>query len=301
MVQLSFGQTSIWTNPITGTNPNTSDPYTTGQTVDPNITVSGIRRSTGIAGANANNIYNASNWNTSNGIDLNDYYEFTLTPNAGYEIDLTSFVYTSTVSATNPQIRFAFRSSIDGFANNIGTPTADGTTIDLSDAAYQNITSAITFRIYAYRSGSNAGTFGINDFTFNGTVSCNSNLSVTGTTICQGGSGSLNAGTTITTGATKTISGSWDTSINPTALRPGGETTGPFNDTTTCLFIAGVRSYVATSFQVTTTGNYSFVMTNNDNYDGMGYIYRGNFVPGNCSGGGTFIRGDDDTRGVFGI
>ncbi|MGL2999900.1 T9SS sorting signal type C domain-containing protein [Flavobacterium sp. RSSB_23] len=300
MVQFGFGQTSIWTNPITGTNPSTSNPYTTGQIVDSNIAVSGIGRGSGITAIATNDRYDATGWNTSNGIDLNDYFEFTLTPNAGYEIDLTSFVYTSTVSATNQPTRFAFRSSIDGFATNIVTPSATGTTINLSGAAYQNITSAITFRIYAYRSGSNAGTFGINDFTFNGTVSCNSNLSVTGTTICQGGSGSLNAGTTITTGATKTISGSWNTTINPTAVRPGGETSGPFDDTTTCLFIAGqVRSYVATSFQVTTTGNYSFVMTNNDNYDGMGYIYRGNFVPGNCSGGGTFIRGDDDTR-VFG-
>lgn len=72
----------IFTNPITATNPNTANPFTAGQTFDPNITVSGIGRGTGIAGQNANNRYNASGWSTTT-IDLNDYYEFTLTPLAG--------------------------------------------------------------------------------------------------------------------------------------------------------------------------------------------------------------------------
>ena len=43
----SFAQ-SIFTNPITGTNPNTADPYTTGQTVAANMTASGIGRGAGI-------------------------------------------------------------------------------------------------------------------------------------------------------------------------------------------------------------------------------------------------------------
>jgi len=38
-----FGQ-SIFTNPITGINPSLNNPYTIGQIVDANITVSGIGR-----------------------------------------------------------------------------------------------------------------------------------------------------------------------------------------------------------------------------------------------------------------
>ena len=38
----TIGQTSIWTNPITGTNPATANPYTTGQTVNSNLTATGI-------------------------------------------------------------------------------------------------------------------------------------------------------------------------------------------------------------------------------------------------------------------
>ena len=82
---------SIWMNPITGTNPNTSNPYTTGQTVDPNITVSGIGRGSGIAGSNANDRYSASGWSTG-AIDLNDYFEFTITPNATCFINFSNFL-----------------------------------------------------------------------------------------------------------------------------------------------------------------------------------------------------------------
>jgi hypothetical protein len=167
MSAFSWGQ-SIFTNPITGTNPNTANPYTAGQTVAPNLTVSGIGRGTGIAGTGATDRYNANSWNTA-AIDLNAYFEFILTPAPGYQIDFVSFVYTGQASGTGPT-SFAFRSSVDGYASNIGTPTVAGTTISLAGAAYQGITSAITFRIYGWGTSASGGTFSINDFTFNGFV-----------------------------------------------------------------------------------------------------------------------------------
>lgn len=169
----------LWTNPITGTDPNTSNPYTTGQTLDANISVSGIGRGTGITGTSANDRYNANSWNTAS-IDLTAYFEFTLTANVSCEIDFTSLVYTSQSSGTGPT-SFAFRSNLDGFASNIGTPNATGTTIALSSGSYQNISSPITFRFYAWGASAAGGTFSINDFTFNGSTSCGSNSITTGT------------------------------------------------------------------------------------------------------------------------
>jgi len=160
---------SIFTNPITAADPSLNNPYTTGQTVNANITVSGIGRGTGITASTALNRYSAINWNLVS-LDANDYFEFTLTPNATYKIDFVSFVYTGQASGTGP-INFAFRSSVDAYAANIGTPTVGGTTISLAGASYQTITSAITFRFYGWGGSAAAGTFSINDFTFNGTVS----------------------------------------------------------------------------------------------------------------------------------
>lgn len=161
---------SIWTNPITGTNPNTSNPYTTGQTFSPNITVSGISRGIGAVGATANDRYNANSWNTAS-IDLTAYFEWTLTPNSSFCLNLSSFVYTGQASGTGPT-SFAFRSSLDGFVSNIGTANSTGTTINLSSMTYQGLNTSITFRLYAWGASATGGTFSINDFTFNGTTSC---------------------------------------------------------------------------------------------------------------------------------
>ncbi len=158
----------LWANPITGTNPNTANPYTTGQTVLPNITVSGIGRGAGIVGTNAANRYNANSWNTAT-LDPTAYFSFTLTPGPGFTINFENFVYTAESSNTGAT-SFAFRSSVDSFAANIGTPTATGATIVLGAPSYQGVSSPIEFRFYGWGASAAAGSFSINDFTFNGEV-----------------------------------------------------------------------------------------------------------------------------------
>jgi hypothetical protein len=162
----SYGQ-SIFDNPITGTDPGLTTQYISGQNVNSNISVSGISRGSGLTGNAATNRYNAKDWSTST-IDLNDYFEFTLTPNSGYKIDFVSFVYTAQVSSGTPS--FAFRSNLDGYTSNIGTPNSTGTTISLLAGIFQNITTPITYRFYAYGLALSTTTYSINDFTFNGTV-----------------------------------------------------------------------------------------------------------------------------------
>ncbi len=162
------GAAVIFTNPITGSNPNTANPFADGQTVDVNVTVSGIGRGDGINGTNTNDRYNATSWNTV-ALDSTAYFTFTITPNAGYAIDFENFVYTGQASGMGPS-SFAFRSSLDGFAGDVGSPTATGTTIDLSALAFQGITESIEFRLYGWGATNVGGTFSVNDFTFNGDV-----------------------------------------------------------------------------------------------------------------------------------
>ncbi|AOS84234.1 hypothetical protein BIU88_08880 [Chlorobaculum limnaeum] len=155
----------ISSNPITGTNPGADNPYVTGLSGNANITASGIGRGAGITGNTGADRYNAKNWSLP--FDANDYFTFTLDAKDGYEINFTSFEYHAQRSTTGPT-SFAFRSSIDGFATDIGTPTAAGTTIDLPGDKFYNLTDPIEFRLYGY--GSEGGTFSVNDYTFNGTV-----------------------------------------------------------------------------------------------------------------------------------
>src|SRR5699024_3711461 len=77
---------SIFSNTITGTSPGLSNPYTSGQTFDAHLTVSGIGRGSGLTGNGANDRYTAVNFTSSSTIDLNDYFEFILTPASGYNI-----------------------------------------------------------------------------------------------------------------------------------------------------------------------------------------------------------------------
>jgi hypothetical protein len=157
---------TIWSNPVTGTNPGLSNPYTTGDVVVSNLTVSGISL-TGAVGTAANNRYNANTWSTG-AIDLAKYFQFTLTPDVGYEIDFNSFVYTGQVSSGTPTLEM--RSSLDGYTASIGSPSVAGTTVSLTAGAYQNITSAITFRVYVYNIAGAGTTYSINDFSFTGNV-----------------------------------------------------------------------------------------------------------------------------------
>jgi hypothetical protein len=177
---LSFGQT-IFTNSITGTNPNSSNPYTIGQTVNANVNVSGIGRSSLMIGTDANDRYNASGWNVPS-FDSTKYFEFTLTPNSGFQINFENFVYTGQASGTGPTTAL-FRSSIDNFSTNIGSPTIAGATISIATMQFQNISSTITFRIYGFGASGAGGTFSINDFTFSGTVTplCTPPANPTGT------------------------------------------------------------------------------------------------------------------------
>ena len=171
-INISYGQ--IWSNPVTGTNPNTANPYTTGDVVIANLTVSGIGRSTAITGANANNRYNANNWALGTTIDLTKYFSFTLTPAAGYEMGFNDLQITLQTSTTGPA-SFSLRSSADGYSTDITTFTnAGGSTnsinIDLSNTALQNLTTTIVFRLYGWNASGTTGSCSINDFEFNGYV-----------------------------------------------------------------------------------------------------------------------------------
>ncbi|HTN46679.1 MAG TPA: T9SS type A sorting domain-containing protein [Flavipsychrobacter sp.] len=164
----------LWSNPITGTNPNIDNPYTAGQTYNVNVFVSGIGRGTGITGTNSNNRYNATGW-TGLSPDTADYFYFTLTPIPGYMLNFTDFSFTYQSSSAASADSFAVRSSIDGFTTDITGPSGITTfgngvavMVPLSGASFQNISTAVTFKVFAWNATSAAGTFSINDFSFSG-------------------------------------------------------------------------------------------------------------------------------------
>lgn len=112
--------------------------------------------------------------------------------------------------------------------------------------------------------------------------------------VCQNGSGTLVSNNNCINNfvipfATNSIYYGWSASGDPTAAVPTG------TNTTTCSFNGSmVRTYSVVEFQVSVTGNYIFEMNDNPAYNGVGYIYTGNFSPGSC-GTGTLVRADSNS------
>lgn len=114
---------------------------------------------------------NASNWATS-GFDTSKYYQFTVTPSSGYTLTLESLVFDARRSGNGPTDG-SVRSSLDGYATNIGTftpPTNNNTNQTVNLSSFTNISAPLSFRIYGFNAGQNNGTMRLDNVTLNGSV-----------------------------------------------------------------------------------------------------------------------------------
>jgi hypothetical protein len=94
----------------------------------------------------------------------NQYFQFTVTPETGFELDLSSLTFDAT--SNTPPSGWVLRSSLDGFATDLATadvptsfPTLTPVSIDLTGAAFQAISSAVSQRSWPplLRAGSYRG------------------------------------------------------------------------------------------------------------------------------------------------
>ncbi|WP_430411439.1 lamin tail domain-containing protein [Kordia sp.] len=146
---------------------------------DANLSNSTITRGSGLTASNNGNRFNATSWastSIANAISGNDYMEFTITPNIGFEFSVTTMVFN--VQRSNTGLRgIALRSSIDSYAANIDTEMAiaDNTSVQTITFTVNQTgnTAAVTYRIYGWAEGG-AGSGGFegtgDDITVNGTV-----------------------------------------------------------------------------------------------------------------------------------
>jgi len=129
-----------------------------------NVSANGICRSSGIS-ENAGGTYNSRNWSTDATLDANDYLEWTVTPNVGFALDLTSMDLRYDRSNTGPTMVNLQLDSGAGFVT-IFTDVAvsagsENNTIDLS--AFTGITNILTFRLFAFNASNITGTFDIEE------------------------------------------------------------------------------------------------------------------------------------------
>ena len=141
--------------------------------------------------------------NMTGSINVNEYYNVTLTPASAYSVTISSIAFGARRSGTGIR-NYSVRSSADSYSVNlpasVGTNTnlsvvgtdvffwnfdatatsADqvGSAVTLSGANFTNLTSPISFRFYAWNSEGSGGNFSIDNVNINGSVSLATNLAL---------------------------------------------------------------------------------------------------------------------------
>lgn len=125
--------------------------------------------------------------NQTGALNGDDYFKFTLTPDASFQANLTDlfFDFSGNGASSDPTtntISFFVRSSVNSYASNIGgtaSVTKDGNTaatyqrhsVDLSAAEFQGLTSDVEFRLYIYQTSSSSSDVArFDNLTLNGNV-----------------------------------------------------------------------------------------------------------------------------------
>lgn len=126
-------------------------------------TFSDVTRGPGVTAFAGANSINSVNWTTSASISTVDYYEWTVTPTAGFEVDLDQLQFSERRSATAIH-NFQLRSSLDAFGSALWTvPVPDDIltrrqTFNFGPE-FDDITSAVTFRLFGYAAEGGSGTW----------------------------------------------------------------------------------------------------------------------------------------------
>jgi len=120
---------------------------------------------------------NATSATTPSAFDPTEYYEFYLEPKSGYYFNFSDVKFTVLRGGATHPNTFVLRSSVDNFATNISAPvtisgTTTATSISFNASVLSNITTPVTFRLYAYGATATSGntSVGVNDFQVNGQV-----------------------------------------------------------------------------------------------------------------------------------
>jgi hypothetical protein len=107
------------------------------------------------AAPNNTNLINSNSWVNGQGIDLTEYYQVTITANAGQALNLLSFSLSDIVSSKGPRSA-EIRTSVDNFGSTVGaawapTQTNANHVINFTGSQFTGLTT-VTIRIYGYAS-----------------------------------------------------------------------------------------------------------------------------------------------------
>lgn len=118
-------------------------------TTQPTNATFSLYSTTGTTCAVTSNQFGNTNWETGAAVNLSQYNEFTITPNTGYELNLSSIQF-GHQSLSSPYCNWHLRSSLDNYATDIfsGQTTENWEYPEYFFTNFNNIIAPITFRFY---------------------------------------------------------------------------------------------------------------------------------------------------------
>ena len=245
------------------------DEATAGSTsISSGIASSTISRGSGLLASSNTDRFNATNWATgsiANAASGNDYMEFTITPNSGFQFSVSSILFQIQRSGTG-LTGIALRSSLDNYSSNLDAEKSvvDNTSTQSFTFTFSqsNSSSAVTYRLYGYSeaatgsAGPGDGTG--NDIVVNGSVSCitpSQSSSITGpSTVCSGTSQTYSVTNVAGVGYNWSLPNGWSGTSTTNSISSPAGTSGtisvtPYNSASGC------TNYTATSQSVSVTVN----------------------------------------------
>ncbi len=140
--------------------------------------VSAMSRGNGVNTSSGSGDFSARSWSTNSTIDLTDYYRFSIAPNDGYQLNLTSLELDERRSGTGIR-QWSVRSNLDNFASDLSpspfsvpdnTATRTEQSIPLSSASFSQLRAEVEFRIYGYQAERSTGTWRIDNVKLSGQI-----------------------------------------------------------------------------------------------------------------------------------
>lgn len=180
----ALGQLVAWE--ITGANAAITNPQPAGSLAT-HVAGGSLTFGSGVTASNTTDFFSASGFNTTSlaaAITGGDFLSFTITPAAGYALNISSVSFNSGVSTAVTNFNAALLSSATGFSSagalhsySFATTTPPNQSITLSGtAALQGLTGVLEFRLYGWRDSAGTSTFRLrtlsgNDLVVTGSVS----------------------------------------------------------------------------------------------------------------------------------